>query len=63
MSTCESGNDYDGRMGARISSVFVILVTSLFGNNNNHPNVAFTTNNVQVPYLLSSRDVYTTVVE
>lgn len=28
---CQGGNDYDGKMGARISSVFVILVTSMFG--------------------------------
>lgn len=32
MSTCESGNDYnDAHMGARISSVFVILITSSAG--------------------------------
>ncbi|KAF2769977.1 low-affinity zinc ion transporter-like protein [Teratosphaeria nubilosa] len=31
MSTCEPGNDYDGRMGVRISSIFVILVGSLLG--------------------------------
>lgn len=30
-STCDSGNDYNGMMGARISSVFVILVGSCFG--------------------------------
>ncbi|KAI2466007.1 ZIP zinc/iron transport family [Annulohypoxylon bovei var. microspora] len=28
---CDTGNDYDGRMGLRISSIFVILVGSLFG--------------------------------
>jgi hypothetical protein len=28
---CSDGNDYNGLMGARISSVFVILVGSLFG--------------------------------
>ncbi|KAI0597570.1 Zinc/iron permease [Biscogniauxia sp. FL1348] len=28
---CETGNDYDGRMGLRISAIFVILVGSLFG--------------------------------
>ena len=28
---CDSGNDYDGRMGLRISSIFVILVGSLLG--------------------------------
>lgn len=30
-STCDNGNDYNGMMGARISSVFVILVGSCFG--------------------------------
>lgn len=29
---CEAGNDYDGRMGARISSIFVILVAGSFGS-------------------------------
>ncbi|KAK6201022.1 Zinc/iron permease [Scheffersomyces amazonensis] len=29
--TCPVGNDYNGSMGARISSVFVILATSSFG--------------------------------
>ncbi|KAH9826784.1 Zinc-regulated transporter 2 [Teratosphaeria destructans] len=29
--SCEGGNDYDGRMGVRISSIFVILVGSLLG--------------------------------
>ncbi|KAI0887553.1 ZIP zinc/iron transport family [Annulohypoxylon maeteangense] len=28
---CDAGNDYDGRMGLRISSIFVILVGSLIG--------------------------------
>ncbi|KAL4937529.1 hypothetical protein BDV06DRAFT_71685 [Aspergillus oleicola] len=28
---CETGNEYDGRMGVRISSIFVILVGSCFG--------------------------------
>ncbi|KAL5443985.1 hypothetical protein PMIN07_000227 [Paraphaeosphaeria minitans] len=28
---CITSNDYDGRMGLRISSIFVILVTSMFG--------------------------------
>ncbi|KAI1075475.1 ZIP zinc/iron transport family [Whalleya microplaca] len=28
---CDSGNDYDGRLGVRISSIFVILVGSMFG--------------------------------
>ena len=29
--SCDSSNEYDGRMGLRISSVFVILVASTFG--------------------------------
>ncbi|KAL5341243.1 Zinc/iron permease [Aspergillus crustosus] len=29
--TCEAGNEYDGRMGVRISSIFVILIGSTFG--------------------------------
>lgn len=29
--TCDAGNEYDGRMGVRISSIFVILVGSTFG--------------------------------
>lgn len=29
---CESDNEYDGRMGVRISAIFVILVTSAFGS-------------------------------
>ena len=28
---CDTGNEYDGNLGVRISAVFVILVTSLFG--------------------------------
>ncbi|KAH8423163.1 low-affinity Zn(2+) transporter ZRT2 [Aspergillus melleus] len=28
---CETGNEYDGRMGLRISSIFVIMVGSMFG--------------------------------
>jgi zinc transporter 1/2/3 len=28
---CEAFNAYDGRMGIRISAIFVILVGSLFG--------------------------------
>lgn len=30
---CVTSNDYDGRMGLRISSIFVILVGSTFGTN------------------------------
>ena len=29
--TCGSGNDYDGRMGVRISSIFVIGFGSMMG--------------------------------
>jgi len=29
--TCSGANDYDGRMGVRISSIFVILVGSTWG--------------------------------
>lgn len=29
--TCSNGNDYNGMMGARISSVFVVLIASCFG--------------------------------
>jgi zinc transporter 1/2/3 len=28
---CETGNEFDGRMGLRISSIFVIMVGSMFG--------------------------------
>lgn len=28
---CSTSNEYDGRMGVRISSIFVILVGSVFG--------------------------------
>lgn len=28
---CDSGNDYDGRIGVRISAIFVILVGSFLG--------------------------------
>jgi zinc transporter 1/2/3 len=33
--TCGSDNEYDGRMGTRISSIFVIMVASSFGMYNN----------------------------
>jgi zinc transporter 1/2/3 len=29
--TCSGSNDYDGRMGIRISAIFVILAGSTFG--------------------------------
>jgi zinc transporter 1/2/3 len=32
--TCGSDNEYDGRMGTRISSIFVIMVASSFGTCN-----------------------------
>ena len=32
---CVSSNDYDGRMGIRISAVFVILIGSMLGESNN----------------------------
>lgn len=28
---CSGANDYDGRLGIRISAIFVILIGSLFG--------------------------------
>lgn len=28
---CETGNEFDGRTGVRVSAIFVILVGSLFG--------------------------------
>lgn len=28
---CSSGNEFDGRIGIRVSAIFVILVGSLFG--------------------------------
>lgn len=31
MSECDAGNGYDGQLGARISSIFVILVGSSLG--------------------------------
>ncbi|CEL00957.1 hypothetical protein ASPCAL00549 [Aspergillus calidoustus] len=50
--TCETGNDYDGRVGLRVSSIFVILAGSLlatllpllvkrFGERGAHRQVAF----------------------
>lgn len=29
--TCETGNEYDGRLGVRISAIFVILIGSFLG--------------------------------
>ena len=31
MSTCDSGNGYDGRLEVRLSSIFVILIGSMWG--------------------------------
>jgi hypothetical protein len=31
MSTCQADNEYDGRIGVRISAIFVIGITALFG--------------------------------
>ena len=31
MPTCDTGNGYDGRLGVRISSIFVILIGSFWG--------------------------------
>ena len=28
---CESGNEFDGRIGVRVSAIFVILITSSLG--------------------------------
>jgi zinc transporter 1/2/3 len=39
---CEGQNAYDGRMGVRISAIFVILVGSLFGKSNIAYTFAFT---------------------
>jgi zinc transporter 1/2/3 len=39
---CEGQNSYDGRMGVRISAIFVILVGSLFGKSNVACTFAFT---------------------
>jgi len=32
MSECDAGNGYNGQLGARVSSIFVILVGSSLGN-------------------------------
>lgn len=31
MSQCETGNEFDGRIGVRVSAIFVILVGSALG--------------------------------
>lgn len=38
---CSPDNDYDGRIGLRISSIFVILVGSMFGESNEPSLVTF----------------------
>lgn len=35
-SGCDSGNEYDGRLGVRISAIFVILVGSTIGQSFHH---------------------------
>lgn len=39
---CTSDNDYDGRIGLRISAIFVILLGSLFGIFSSPPSGALT---------------------
>lgn len=39
---CDSNNDYDGRIGLRVSAIFVILVGSLFGTLSSPFSGAFT---------------------
>src|SRR5277367_6186456 len=34
---CGGGNDYDGRLGLHVAAIFVILVTSAFGNSLQSP--------------------------
>jgi zinc transporter 1/2/3 len=48
MPTCEGSNEYDGRMGVRISSIFVILVGSTWGRS-----LSFTLHHVVRRLLLS----------
>lgn len=36
-SACSGLNDYDGRMGVRVSAIFVILVGSTFGKSSMAP--------------------------
>ena len=36
---CDNGNEYDGAIGARISSIFVILVGSVFGTFSSNPSI------------------------
>lgn len=38
---CDTGNEYDGRMGVRISSIFVILVGSCLGKRSRPPYTGF----------------------
>ncbi|KAL7270132.1 low-affinity Zn(2+) transporter zrt2 [Rhizina undulata] len=44
---CDTGNEYNGRMGVRISAVFVIFVTSAFGAL--FPVIAKRNKNIKVP--------------
>jgi zinc transporter 1/2/3 len=42
--SCEGSNEYDGRMGTRISAIFVILVASAFGENTPLDSSTYTNN-------------------
>jgi hypothetical protein len=44
--TCEGKNSYDGRMGVRISAIFVILVGSLFGKSSDTTSCSVCTNSI-----------------
>jgi zinc transporter 1/2/3 len=43
--TCEGSNSYDGRMGVRISAIFVIFIGSLFGKSSDTTSSPACTNN------------------
>jgi zinc transporter 1/2/3 len=40
--TCKGNNKYDGRMGIRISAIFVILIGSAFGKSAPATTIPFT---------------------
>lgn len=50
MSSCEGSNEYDGRMGVRVSSIFVILVASTFGQFVKNVCKSNNANDMQVPF-------------
>lgn len=50
MSSCEGSNEYDGRMGVRVSSIFVILVASTFGQFVKNVSKSNNANDTQVPF-------------